>query len=291
MSAWIGKERIDRLRALALPTVLRLCSAQPDRSDPHKWHTLRGVLSISGAKFMNWTLGVGGGGAIDLVMHLHGAGFQQALQWLQNHFGGPLPATSPPSPRRVDLRLPLRQPCHLPRVRHYLIVHRALPARSIDHLIRSGRIYADDRANAVFLLLGKKNQPVGAELRGTGPVAWRGMAPGSKKDSGFFSVPSALTLFSAPVAVPAAITLCESAIDALSCLVLYPEHRCISTAGAPPDPPWLLDLIAAGAPVFCGFDADATGDAMAEQMIARHPSVQRLRPTRKDWNDSLRLMP
>jgi hypothetical protein len=116
------------------------------------------------------------------------------------------------------------------------------------------------------------------------------MAPGSKKNSGFFSVPSALALSSASVPVPPAIILCESAIDALSCLVLYPHHRCISTAGARPDPLWLTDLIATGAPVFSGFDADATGDAMAEQMIARHPSVQRLRPTRKDWNDTLRWM-
>ncbi len=286
----MGRERTDRLRAVPLPTVLRLCGAQPDRSDPHKWHTARGVLSINGAKFMNWALGVGGGGAIDLVMHLHGAGFKQALQWLQNHFVGPLPAPNPPSPRPPDLQLPPRQHCHLQRVRNYLIGQRALPASSIDHLIRSGNLYADDRANAVFLLLGKKNQPLGAELRGTGPVPWRGMAPGSKKDSGFFSVPSALALFSAPAAVPPPIILCESATDALSCLVLYPHHRCISTAGARPDPLWLVDLIATGAPVFCGFDADATGDATAEQMIARHPSVQRLRPTRKDWNDTLRSM-
>jgi hypothetical protein len=277
----MGKERADRLRAVPLPTVLRLCGAQPDRFDPHKWHTARGVLSINGAKFMNWTLGVGGGGAIDLVMHLHGAGFKQALQWLQNHFAEPLPAPSSPSPRRVDLRLPPRQPRHLQRVRNYLIVQRALPANSLDHLIRWGRLYADERANAVFLLLGKKNLPVGAELRGTGPVPWRGMAPGSKRDSGFFSA-------SAPVA--AGIILCESAIDALSCFALYPGHRCISTAGARPDPPWLVDLIATGAPIFCGFDADVTGDAAAEQMIARHPSVQRLRPSPKDWNDTLRLM-
>jgi hypothetical protein len=269
-----------------LPAVLRLCGAQPDRSDPHKWHTAQGVLSVNGAKFMNWTLGLGGGGAIDLVMHLHGAGFKQALQWLENHFVGPLPLPSPHSPRGPDLRLPPRQPCHLQRVRHYLIVQRALPPSSIDRLIRSGNLYADDRANAVFLLLGKGDRPVGAELRGTSPVAWRGMAPGSKKDSGFFSVPSPLERFS----TSAAIILCESAIDALSCLLLYPGHRCISTAGVRPDPPWLPHLIATGTPVFCGFDADPPGDAMAGKMITRHPSVQRLRPSRKDWNDTLRFM-
>jgi len=57
-----------------------------------------------------------------------------------------------------------------------------------DALIASGKLYADGRGNAVFLLLGKENTPVGAELRGTGPQRWRGMAPGSQKDLGYFSV-------------------------------------------------------------------------------------------------------
>jgi hypothetical protein len=39
--------------------------------------------------------------------------------------------------------------------------------------------------------------------------------------------------------------------------------------------------------VYCGFDSDATGDTMAAQMIALHPSLRRLRPSRHDWNDVL----
>jgi hypothetical protein len=43
------------------------------------------------------------------------------------------------------------------------------------------------RGNAVFLLVaGKAQRSVGAELRGTGPRAWRGMAPGTRKDLGYF---------------------------------------------------------------------------------------------------------
>jgi hypothetical protein len=42
-------------------------------------------------------------------------------------------------------------------------------------------------------------------------------------------------------------------------------------------------------PLFCGFDRDDTGEAMAQAMIRFHPSIHRLRPSRKDWNDVLRL--
>jgi hypothetical protein len=249
----------------------------PDRADPHKWHTAQGALSVTGAKFINWRLGGGGGGAIDLVMHLHGLGFGQALEWLETHFASSAhpPLSAPPRPL---LRLPPSVPEHLAQVRRYLTQHRRLPTALLDPLIQAGSLYADARANAVFLLRDPHGQPVGAELRGTGPVSWRGLAPGSRKDLGCFAIPDA--------PLPACV-LCESAIDALSCHALHPSARCLSTAGARPDPRWLPSLTPQPTPIFCGFDADDTGDAMAQAMIARHPSIRRLRPTRKDWNDVL----
>ena len=85
------------------------------------------------------------------------------------------------------------------------------------------------------------------------------------------------------------VILCESAIDAISCLLLHPSSLCLSTSGARPNPRWLPALLSQGLAVYCGFDADATGDTMAEQMIAWHPSLRRLRPSHQDWNDILKL--
>jgi len=271
------RQRAQRLRAVPLTAVLRLSGAQPDRFDPHKWHTAQGVLSVTGTQFINWHLGWGGGGAIDLVMHLHGLGFGQALEWLEHHFASVaiLPGSSPPRP---PLRLPKPAAEHLAQVRRYLCEQRRLPAALLDPLIEAGSLYADARANAVFLLRDREDRPVGAELRGTGPASWRGMAPGSRKDLGCFALP----------ATPWEVNiLCESAIDAISCHALHPGHRCLSTAGARPDPAWLADLVAQGATIYCGFDLDPTGEAMAHAMLKRHPTIQRLRPSRKDWNDVL----
>jgi|TARA_Y100000310_G_C20536336_1_gene741047 hypothetical protein len=278
MTSQAIRQRADRLRALPLESVLRLSGAQLDHSDPHKWHTLQGILSVNGTKFINWNRGMGGGGAIDLVIHLHRCGFQQALHWLEGHVPA---ASSPPPPSAIqpNWRLPAPDPNRLPRVRDYLRTQRRLPAALIEGLVQSATLYADDRANAVFLLLGKDNLPVGAELRGTSSRLWRGMAPGSRKDLGFFSIPTA----------PGnKVILCESAIDAISCFALYPQYRCISTAGARPNPLWLPSLIQETPQVYCGFDADPTGEAMAQAMIALHPTVQRLPPSRHDWNDLLK---
>ena len=62
---------------------------------------------------------------------------------------------------------------------------------------------------------------------------------------------------------------------------------CISTAGARSNPAWLSHLLSQGYSLYCGFDADPTGDHMAEAMIALHPAIQRLRPPLHDWNDTL----
>lgn len=273
------RARAERLRALPLPAVLVALEATSDPHDPAKWHTARGVLSVNGPKFMNWNLGVGGGGAIDLVVHLRQVGFGQALEWLEQRFST---ATSPPSQptlRGHSLLLPPPVAGNWSRVQRYLVHERKLPATLLEPLAQSGVLYADARANAVFLLLDTAGRPVGAELRGTTSLGWRGMAPGSRKDCGFFSIPAPTTH---------AIVLCESAIDAISCHVLHPDYRCLSTSGARPGPAWLPALISQGLPIYCGFDADPTGDAMAQRMHELHASILRLCPAAKDWNELLR---
>ena len=180
--------------------------AARDCHDQAKWHTERGSVSVSGQKFVNWHRGTGGGGAIDLVMHLAAVNYPTAVAWLEDHFGitaldeGALDgsrgswqgramntgqASGYPSGEGLSvanrephpLRLPPRDRDQLKRVRRYLVERRCLRAAWLEPLIASGKLYADPRGNAVFLLLGKADQPVGAELRGTSARVWRGDGP------------------------------------------------------------------------------------------------------------------
>ncbi len=144
-------------------------------------------------------------------------------------------------------------------VRRYLLDERALPADLVQLLFDCGRLYADPRANAVFVLLGSDGAP-GAELRGTVATSWRGLATGSRKDLGYFSVPAPDT---------ATVVLCESAIDAISCLALHPGCLCISTSGARPNPAWLPSLIRRDHEIYCGFDRAA---AVVQQVLSAMPA-------------------
>ena len=274
------RDQADRLRAVPLEAVLLLCGAAPDRHDKHKWHTAAGTLSVCGPKFINWSRGVGGGGAIDLVIHLKNVGFHDALHWLADHFAGAAAAFAPAvAPVGTPLRLPAPDSSRIAGVRDYLASQRRIAPVIIEALGASGALYADARANAVFVLRSDAGASVGAELRGTAGGSWRGMAPGSRKDLGFFAVGT-------PTA--AKVILCESAIDAISAFQLDRGCRAISTSGARPNPAWLPALLSGAHQVVCGFDADPTGERMAAEMIALHPTVHRLRPPLHDWNDVLR---
>lgn len=274
------RDRLHQLRAIPLESVLLATGGKRDPQDKAKWHTAKGAISVTGMKFMNWNQGRGGGGAIDLAMHLNGLDFKAGVDWLRRHF--PIPDYSESRPPTRSFTLPVPDPSTLRSVTQYLVHDRGIAQPLVESLVESGRLYADRRGNAVFLLLGKENSPVGAELRGTGSERWRGMAPGSQKDLGYFSI-------YAPDATM--IVLCESAIDAMSCFLLHPSSRCVSTSGARPNPHWLPAFLSQGIPVYCGFDADSTGDAMAQQMIALYPAVHRLRPADHDWNDVLKHHP
>ncbi len=274
------RDRLHQLRAIPLESVLLATGGKRDPQDKAKWHTAKGAVSVTGMKFMNWNQGRGGGGAIDLAMHLNGLDFKAAADWLRRHF--PIRDYSSSLPHMRPLTLPPPDPGKLRTVKKYLVHDRGITSSLIEPLVESNRLYADTRGNAVFLLLGKENRPVGAELRGTGSARWRGMAPGSQKDLGYFSI-------HAPDATM--IVLCESAIDAMSCFLLHPSSRCVSTSGTRPNPHWLPAFLSQGVPVYCGFDADSTGDAMAQQMIALYPAVHRLRPADHDWNDVLKHHP
>lgn len=284
------RQRAAAVRAVPLESVLLLRGAVRDRRDRHKWHTEQGPLSVTGVKFTNWHHDQSGGGAIDLVMHLAGVNFPTALEWLEQHLAAsPLPSgtstahdlgqESAAAERPGRLRLPVPDDRLLGRVRQYLTQRRGLDVSLIKPLVQSGKLYADSRGNAVFLLVaGKVQQPVGAELRGTGPRVWRGMAPGTRKDLGYFWIGAQGSR---------EIVLCESAIDAISCFQMHPQRICISTSGVRADPPWLGGLLARGYGIFCGFDADGPGDHAAARMITLHPAVRRLRPAAHDWNDAL----
>jgi len=290
------KNRADLVRRIELEELLKRTGCVRYRYDKNKWHTPQGAISIRGEKYFNWNAGIGGGGAISLIMHLTQYDFKSSVDWLYRHFSLPdVPGISGIlSTPNVDrkkishsngdskpLQLPPRDDGKLLQIRRYLMHWRFLPKTVVDYLIDRGVLYADDKANAVFLMLGKGKRIVGAEIRGTNDHfrKWHAVAAGTKKHCGCFYIKDKGVK---------KVVLCESAIDAISYFVLYQNCIAVSTTGANSNPYWITHFIDQGFEIFCAFDSDETGERMANKMRELFPTVKRLRPEKHDWNEVLK---
>jgi len=304
------KALVAQVRGIDLEDTMRTLGGVQDRHDTHKWQVAGEHISINGEKFYNHDRQSGGGQSIDLVMHVGGYTFKQAVAYL-NHEAGPDLAVAAAAQygarqgqeivereRGEPARFlpPARDEGRWPQVQAYLTEERAIPPGLVDELHARGTLYADRRANAVFLRTDTEGQAVGASLRGTLPGSqFQGLALGSRRDAGHFSFSVGEP---APYRVPQ-YHIAESPIDALSRAALAQragergEFTFVSNDGHGELPRRQIDEgLARGALVHCGFDNDAGGDTLWKQVTEAYPraeAIVRERPPAgaKDWNDAL----
>ena len=75
------------MRDLPLKDVAYELGLEPDPNDKHKWLGEHHTINITGSKFYDWFEMKGGGGALDLVMHVNQCDYKQSLAWLNDRFG------------------------------------------------------------------------------------------------------------------------------------------------------------------------------------------------------------
>jgi hypothetical protein len=174
----------------------------------------------------------------------------------------------------------------------YLERERALPGSLLALDRFAGRVRVDDRGNAVFPHFDSEGLS-GYELKNVG---FTGFAPGGSK---------ALWMSHARLD-DARMVFCESAIDALSHAVLFPDDRArYASIGGKPNPqqPELIRMATASMPrdseIVSAMDNDADGAKLSE-IVRRAVELTGRGDLRfvlheplgfKDWNDRLRAKP
>jgi len=302
-----------QVRAIDLPTVIERLGGQVDRYDAHKWRVAGEHISITGERFYNHDRQQGGGGAIDLVMHAAGYDYREAVAYLRDNHGADAAVTAATwrqarearreaqeivrHAERAPVLVPDVDEDRWPRVRAYLTEDRGLPPHLIDALHQESLIYADGRANAVFLRVDDEGLISGASLRGTLPGSeFKGLAPGSRRDEGHF----AFTIGTPERYMTPQYYITESAIDALSRAALLTQtdergaHVFVSTDGHGELPRrWIDDGLERRGLIHCGFDNDRGGDTLWKRVQEAYPRAEQIVRERppggvKDWNDALR---
>jgi hypothetical protein len=286
------KSDIDKARSIELDAVIEGFGGVRDEADPKRnWKTHAGRITVTDEKFYNHDQDKGGGGAIDLAMHLGNFRFKEAVSWLAGTHGHEAAVQTYQAEARQQatriiettpkpkLEIPERDPKKLSRVKDYLTNTRGIPEQIVNTALEKGRLWADKYGNAVFALRALDGQMSGAELRGTYSKPFHGI----RGDRGLY--------FTGKAASKVAVFV-ESSIEAMSYQALNPEALVIGTAGSTRD---ILQgaakhLEGQGYKIVDGFNADKAGDRLGDRLNeAVEQQVERQRPTAgKDWNVELK---
>ncbi|MBD2450535.1 plasmid recombination protein [Nostoc sp. FACHB-152] len=272
--------------------------------DHERWKGHGHIINIDGSKFYDFAPehSKGGGGAIDLVMHVNNCNFRLALVWLHERFGEAgaeraalaharqVTTEIIQSEPRPQFQLRVEDEANWPGVEHYLTQKRGLPQDFVQLLHSTGLVYADDQQNAVFVMRNLDGQPSGAFLRGTRSEnnSFKGYEKGTKRRKGWFY----FHLGGQPTDAVEKLVLLKSPIDAISFAMLEyqvqgaPTTRTLFLAVDNPNslPVEQLRNIPL---VQVAFDTDNAGDADARAVLELLPQSKRLKPKAKDWNQQL----
>jgi hypothetical protein len=270
-----------------------------------RWRGHGHIINIDGSKFYDFSPDQqkGGGGAIDLVMHVNGCNFRQAVVWLHERFGeagveraaiahvknraADIIQTEP----RPQFTPPVENQANWPAVERYLTQQRGIPSDCVQMLHNLGLLYADDQQNAVFVMRDLDNQRNGAFLRGTRGEnnTFIGYQKGTKRsDSWFYFHLGGKANDKTSTAI-----LCKSPIEAISRAMLeyfirgdVPPERTVYIAiddikSLP------VERLLPINNVVVAFGNDQSSDAVAQRVLELLPHSQIKNSKASDWNQQL----
>ena len=298
------KQQAVKLRDLPLEDVAWHLGLDRDQSG--RWFGSEHIINIDGEKFYDFSPSVqkGGGGAIDLVMHVNECNYKQSVAWLHERFGSDITQRAAAHYARVQVS-PIVQEEPTPQfvpppsleknwlsVHNYLTQKRGLPHALVQAAHDQGLIYASERQNAVFLMRSLSGELNGALLRGTRGEKneFMGYALGTKRTDGWFH----LRLGGEPDDEIQKVVICKSPIDVLSFAVLEMEAK----KGIPQDSTMYLaadsllclprEFLQTRPKVIAALGNDAAGLEMARTIKEMLPQTTILLPQALDWNEELR---
>lgn len=295
----------DRLRDIDLIEVMARLGYEPDRNDSDTsravYHLEHDKISVQGPKFASlYEMGQGGGGAIDLVMHVKGCKFQEALSLLKTEFGDEAAARSfrrkwvdsadqqiaQVPKRKLRAWVPEFDDSRMEGVRTYLTTKRGIRPELIEIMEKDGVLRANSYGSAVFLHRDPDGKYTGCTVRAT-----RGdfkQSLGDKRGA-WFQIGDNLREAST-------VVLTESPIDALSYAQLKPmsEPTCIVSLAGHTLPDELAEHLK-GKRIVIAFDnpvheaspaaAKAGKDAIQKIKDLNPFAREDLPKDAKDWNE------
>jgi hypothetical protein len=294
--------KTQQLRDLALEDVAWELGLDYDQQ---RWRGHGHIINIDGSKFYDFSPDQqkGGGGAIDLVMHVNQCNFRQALVWLHERFGEvgveraaiahakKAAADIIQAQARPQFTPPVEDKANWSAVEHYLTQQRGIPSDCVQMLHNQGLLYADDQQNAVFVMRNLDGQRNGAFLRGTRGEnnTFKGYSKGTKRSDSWFY----FSLGGKANDKTSTAILCKSPIEAISRAMLEylirgdvpPERTAYIAIDDIKSLP--LERLQKVPNILVAFGNDKTTDAAAQRVLELLPQSQIKKSKASDWNQQL----
>lgn len=282
------KAMSSRLREMPLEAVLESFGAVQDPKDKANWKTEVGRITVNGQKFFNQDASKGGGGAIDLAMHINACDYKTALATLANQFGSDATAAAVASDAMNQVKeavkstnpaksgLPDDVPSNWPAVKKWMEQARKIPWQILDAFREKGLIRSDERGNAIFV----NQHGTGGEIRGKGAnfKGYRGKR--------------GLMVFER--SKEKSVLVVESGTDAMAFAASHPTSfgLIVSTGGdfGEDTVDQLKALQKQGYRICVGTDNDSSGEAKFNKLRTELnlSYADRQKPIGRDWQDDLK---
>ncbi|MEA5606116.1 MobV family relaxase [Nostoc sp. UHCC 0252] len=211
----------------------------------NEWVGGNHIINIDASQFTDFGNGssLGGNSAIDLVKHVNQCNQAQAIAWIGERFGevGAKRAAIAHAQKVTALIIqtqpvpqftpPIEDKANWSGVEHYLTQKRGIPSDCVQMLHNQGLVYADSKANVVFVMRDLNGKTKGAFLEGAANN-FSGYELGTvRRDSWFY-----FTLGKKPSEQTSTVVLSDSPIDTISVAMLeyqvkgIPENRTVYMA-------------------------------------------------------------
>ncbi len=285
---------VDPLRSVSLEQVAAaLCLESDDKPRP-SWQHQGNQIRINGSQFYDWNESQmqGGGGAIDLVMHVLRSDFKTAVAWLADRFGEEVVQMAGRYHAQMvaqEAEIPgFAAPDEAPEqwaAVHADFVSQQLPGALIDQLHEQGLLYADKQGAAIFLQRDLVTRSVTGAYR-LSQDGFTGTMLGSDRTKGRFYW---LRGGAATDAVQQ-VVVGQTPINVLALGLMEPLPK-VRTIYVSADGVLPLAYLRGFAPkwVRMALNRDAIGARLAQEVREELPQVKQTQPEQADWIVSLQV--
>lgn len=294
---------IQQYREINLKELLERAGYELTQHDHHGQFKVVGlgglIIQPETGLFNHFSAGVGGKGAIDLIMHLEKCDFKEAIQYIDKCMGE---NWIPHTHTYQDTKKEPKKPFILPpknnnneKIFNYLIVQRKLDAELVSELIEADSLYESEKYhNCVFVCRDFNGKATGAVLRGTyNPKKgepFKGLAANS---NGLYGV--AISAYAD--CKNKKLYIFEAPIDALSYIQLHGKQEdasYLAMTGLKPNMVmnYVKQIKQLEKVVLCT-DNDLAGKEFDQKIITEIKKLKPMlevtveKPKAKDWNEDL----